>query len=71
MTEIEVFVIVDSEGQYVSHVELSDCQELADENGMEPCRRVIRVTLNVPTPTFIEVEATLPEETNAATVTVK
>lgn len=69
--EAEVFVIVDSEGSYVSHAELSEAHDLADESGLEPCRRTIRVTLKLPIPEFIEVEATLPAESSKATITVK
>lgn len=69
--EAELFVIVDSEGSYVSHIELADAHELANDQGLEPCRRTIRVTLKLPIPEFIEVEATLPAESTQAIVAVK
>ena len=68
--EAEVFVIVDSEGSYVSHCELDEAHTLADDNSLVPCRRVIRVVLNVPLPEMIEVTADIPEEPKAASVKV-
>jgi hypothetical protein len=70
MLEIEVFVIIDSEGSYVAHVNLSDAHELANDEGQEPTRRVVRVLLTMPAPEAIDVEATLPAESTEATVKV-
>lgn len=68
--EAEVFVIVDSEGSYVSHCELEEADTLANDNSLTVCRRVIKVTIKLPLPEPIEVEATLPAESTEATIKV-
>ena len=69
--EAEVFVIVDSEGSYVSHCGLAEAHDLANDQGLEPCRRTICIVIKLPVPSLIEIKATLPPEGNEATVTVK
>lgn len=60
MKEIEVWVIVDADGEYGVGVDEETAGESYSDNGSSNARRVIRVVLNVPLPTVTEVEATLP-----------
>jgi hypothetical protein len=64
MHEIEFYVLVDENGDFVIHKEPSelDMGELAIG-----ATRLIRVVLNVPTPVETIVVATLPVESNAVT----
>lgn len=60
MKEIEVWVIVDADGEYGVGVDEETAGDSYSDNGSSNARRVIRVVLNVPLPTVTEVEATLP-----------
>lgn len=73
MQEIEIFVIVDENGDYAIHKERSEveqayCDDIGDA---EAAKRLIVVKLNVPLPKPIEVTATVPAEPSTATVEVK
>ena len=75
MSEIEIFVIIDENGDYSISRESSELQEqyTNDHGGDigEIAVRLIAVKIKVPTPKPITVSATLPEEANEAIVSVK
>lgn len=60
MKEVEVWVIVDADGEYGVGFDEDTAADDYSNNGSSSIRRVVRVTLNVPLPTVTEVEATLP-----------
>ena len=72
MQEIEVWVMVNADGEY-------DCgtdEEKATENFEANCstdggRQLIKITLTVPLPETIEVEGTVPDTEGTPTLTVK
>lgn len=60
MKELEVWVVVDANGEYGVGFDEDTASDDYSNNGSSSNRRVIRVTLNVPLPTVTEVTATLP-----------
>lgn len=66
MIAVEVWVLVDGSGNYVA-IENRDAlkeryeEQVGELDGSEPVR-MIRATINVPTPRVAEVVATVPEE---------
>lgn len=71
MTEIEVFVIVDGDGNVVANADLDEASTLANDNDLGPVRRVLKLCIKMPTPEPLEVAVELPGEDADATVTVK
>ncbi len=73
MITVEVFVKVDAEGNYEVATEAERCAEAWAENYTDDGTpsRMIRVVLNVPAPRMVEVEATVPEESNTGTAVVR
>jgi hypothetical protein len=64
--EIEVFVMIDENGGYDVSKDASDLQA---EAGL--ASRMVRVTLKVPKPKPVELEAEIAAESEAATIAVK
>lgn len=63
MQEIEVWVIVDEDGEYAVATEQDAAEEAYDESvGGSDCRRAIKITLKVPLPKPIELRGEVPEE---------
>lgn len=71
MTEIEVFVMVDHDGSAVVSLDWDELNSLASDNDLAPVRRVVSVTVKVPTPKAIEAIVELSQESTEATVSVK
>jgi hypothetical protein len=65
MTEVEIWVMVDENGEYEVAKEAGDLQA---EAGV--ATRMVRVTIKVPTPQPVEVEVEVSEEPDGATVSV-
>ncbi len=66
--DIEIFAIVDADGEYTIGKDAGEAAEAYTENISEDManpRRCIVVKLRVPTPTNIEVSATVPAEAAA------
>ena len=64
-TVVEVWVMVDENGEYVVHKGREELGNQYAEYVGEltgEATRVIRATINVPTPKHVELEATLPVE---------
>lgn len=73
MTEIEFFVMVNADGEYVVHREESELGDQWDSDigGSAPINtRTYAIKLAVPVPKVIEVSATLPNTDGPVTVTV-
>jgi hypothetical protein len=69
--EVECWVKVDADGDYVVAPSQSDCVEaFDDEYGESGPTRLVCVLLRVPTPRVLEVRAELPGERTDATVNV-
>ena len=73
-TEIEIFILIDADGDYVTSKDKGDIDqlyldEITDASGIS--KRFITVKLNVPLPAEIVVSASIPAEPNGATVSVK
>jgi hypothetical protein len=66
MKEIEVFVAVNEDGDYVANIqgESEAADQLREDCGGWACR-VIKVKVNVPLPTVLEATATIEEEAEA------
>lgn len=66
-TSVEVWVLVDDQGEYAIGVDEEQAIERYDEDfqGSASCRRAVKVTLTIPTPKPIEVKGELPEESAA------
>lgn len=67
MKEIEVFILIDEDGDFVAHADESALGQMyREEVGGDPAlaRRIIKLKLNVPLPKMIEVPTiNVPEET--------
>lgn len=73
-TVVEVWVWVDADGNYEVAGSADELKAKWEENIGEvdaAPRRLVRATLNVPTPKLVEVEATISEEPEGATVLVR
>ena len=74
LLEIEVLVMVDSDGNYEFGHDGDDLKTRWEENigDLDPANatRVIRVKLKVPTPQVVELEAEIPEEPSDAELKV-
>lgn len=63
MKEIELFVLIDSNGNYGAAGSEEACIEDYEANDTAPMRRMIRIVLNVPLPQMMDVPAIdVPEE---------
>ncbi len=75
MNEIEIWVVVDENGDYAISKDRDDLHDAyeSDINGnTDLARRVIRVRLNMPLPKPLEISGTVPSESEAGVVlTVK
>lgn len=73
MKEVEVWVMVDEEGNYVattSSDELSEAYDSHEDSDANLGSRVIKITLKVPLPTPIEITATVLADSNLAACVV-
>jgi hypothetical protein len=70
-TTVEVWVLVNDQGEYdVGPCDVS-CQERFDENcSTGGARRLVKVTLNVPTPKAVELVGTVPAESEGGELKV-
>jgi hypothetical protein len=66
----EVFVIVDEDGDYSVGADQDSASEHYVDNYGGDVRRVVRIVLEVPLPTIIELTGTVPPEGTSATLTV-
>ena len=64
MVKVEVWVMVGSDGQYSAHTDSDELLGRFDDecDGGVLARRTIKVTLNVPVPVAVELEATVAAE---------
>ena len=73
--EIEVFILIDENGDYAINKDQTELQssyvEDIGENFGELATRIIAVKLKVPSPTIITVEAVLPAQPSEVIVSVK
>lgn len=71
-TVVEVVVIVDENGDYAIGVDAASAAEKYAEDFTDEgqARRVIRATINVPTPKPVELTATVAEESAAGELKV-
>lgn len=65
MTEVTLYVMIDEEGDYEIAKDAGDLQAPA---GM--ASRLVKVTVNVPTPVAVELEATLDGESSGGELKV-
>ncbi len=74
MHSVEVFIVVDADGQYVVGTSEDAVSEAYDNDigtSAATCRRVVKVTINVTVPESLEIEVDVPEvEESEPTVTV-
>lgn len=76
MMEVEVFVMVDSDGSYVAHEDIGELEnayvERINDDGTPATHgfRVVKVKLTVPLPVLIEVTGTIPADEEPSTLTV-
>jgi hypothetical protein len=61
MVEVEVWVMVDEEGNY----EVADTAANLNQPAAGVANRIVKVKLNVPKPRAVELEATIAEEPDA------
>lgn len=73
MLDIEVFVVVNAQGEYEVGTDEAQTWERYNNDGCDTANpaRLIRVALRVPTPKEVVIEATVPEEVNTGTATVQ
>lgn len=62
MTEVEIWVVVDDDGNYAFGCDQDQAREAYEEDFSGLCRRAVCVTLKVPTPKPIEVTGEVPAE---------
>jgi hypothetical protein len=61
--QVEVWVIVDADGDYAVGSSMDDAGEAFDDNiGGHSPRRAVKVTLTVPKPKAVELVGTVPAE---------
>ncbi|AMV29267.1 hypothetical protein VT84_33035 [Gemmata sp. SH-PL17] len=65
MVEVEVWVLVDEQGEYVVSKDAGDLQA---DVGL--ASRMVKITVNVPMPKAVELVATVAEEPGAAELKV-
>ena len=70
MTEVEVWVVVDDNGNVALGTDSDAAQEQAGENDLGMIRRVVCVNIKLPTPEAIAVDVELPAESSECKVTV-
>lgn len=68
--EVEIFLIIDENGNYAAGIDQDTAEEAAVDDGFSAVRHVIRLTLQVPMPKVIDLAADLPEGKSEFTVTV-
>lgn len=70
--EVEVYVVVDSAGDYgVGRDEDEACEDYDSDIGGTSCRRIVKVKLTVPLPEAIVMTGVVPAEaTEGTTLTV-
>ena len=63
-TTVEVWVLVGEDGQYSAHTDADCLRERFDEECPDAglATRVVKITVNVPTPAAVELVATVAEE---------
>ena len=73
MLEVEVWVVVDANGDYAVAKDAESANTAFDEDigRGEACTRMVKITLTVPVPKPVELVGIVPEEANAGTLTVK
>lgn len=72
--KVEVVVVVDADGEYAVGVDADDAGNNYDasyDTSVQIPRRLVRITLNVPLPQVVELEAEIPEEPATGELTVK
>jgi hypothetical protein len=73
-TVVEIWVIVDEDGNYVAHTDKDALEERYEEEvgrSSGAATRVVRLTVNVPTPKAVELVATVAEEGAAGELVAK
>ncbi len=72
--QVEVYVLVDSDGNYACSPDKDNLADLYDEevgNGAEFARRVLKLTVAVAVPEFVTLSGTAPAEGEAALTVVE
>ena len=73
MTECEVWVLVDADGNYVASDDAGHLGERYDDtigNSADMARRVVRITVRIPTPAPLQVSVDVPAEQGSVSVKV-
>jgi len=72
MQDVEVFVMVNGDGEYEVGTSDTEAQERFEENcTTEGGRRLIKITLKVPLPEVVEIEGEVPDTEGTPVLTVK
>lgn len=71
MTEVEVWVAVDCEGNHYVGADYDALYSACNDNDCATERRVVCVTIKLPKPEAIQVTVELPAESSECKVTVK
>lgn len=74
MIEVQVWILVDSDGDYVIATDQDDVhtkyvEDVSEESSLP--KRLVCVTLQVPAPQMVHVKATLPEESAGVSAKVE
>ena len=71
--EVEVWVVVDADGDYAIGRDAESANTAFDEDigRGENCTRMVKVTLKIPAPRPVELVGEVPAESNEGTLTVK
>lgn len=70
--DVEVFIVVDEQGQYLAHEDYDTACERAGEDGFTYPARVVKVIVTVPLPQPLTLRGTCPAEvSDGASLTVE
>lgn len=72
MMTVEIYLLIDSNGDYVTHHEMDELAQLFEDTHGMPVQptRVYELNLQVPEPKAVSIRADIPDKDQPVTITV-